>query len=122
MNILPAKSKDYPLRILVYWLILWSSFFLYSTLKLLPSISDNGFVVEKAVCLETASSGRFDEGEECIGYDKPYSVPVGTELQNNFKTTGIYTTVVTWLLGLMLMQGKRIEEREDKKDAKITGR
>ncbi|MSR85566.1 hypothetical protein EXS71_04005 [Candidatus Uhrbacteria bacterium] len=113
IKFLPEKTKQYPLRILIYWIIIWASLFLFSTIKILPSISTNGLMIKKTTCLEFASSGRFDEEENCVKYGKSYFVPVGAELLDAFKSIGIYSGVITWLVGLMLMKGKSIQDKKE---------
>ncbi len=83
---------------------------------MLPKISTNGYVVRKDVCLEEASSGRFDEYTECVEYGDPYYIPVGKELLNNFKNYGIFSFVIVISTGLFLMFGKRIEEKQSNND------
>ncbi len=114
MRLLPETSNRYPVYILIYWIAIWGLLFLHSTIKILPNISTNGYVVRKDVCLEEAPTGRFDESTECIEYGEPYYVPVGKELIGNFKSFGIGSFIIVLIIGLLLMHGKRIEEKRPK--------
>ncbi len=114
MKFLPNTSKEYPLRLFIYWLIIWALLFLYSTVIMLPRISSNGYVVRKDVCLEEAPAGRFGEYTKCIDYGDPYYVPIGKELMNNFKNNGVGSFFVILIVSFVLMGGKRFEEKQSK--------
>ena len=94
---------------LIYWLAIWASLFLYSTVVMLPNISANGHVVKKVTCLEEVTAGRFDESSECVEYGPPYYVPVGDELKNNFNNYGVGSFFGVLIIGLFLMRGKKIQ-------------
>ena len=115
MKLLPDKSKDYPLRFLFYWLILWALLFLYSTITMIPKISNDGRTVRKDVCLEEGSVGRFDEYTECFEYGRPNYVPVGKELIDDFKRHGFSSFFIMFIIGWFLRGGKKVEERINKK-------
>lgn len=66
------------------------------------------------MCLETTSTGRFDEQEKCVEYGKPLYIPVGEELRNNFKQFGLYSGIWIVIIGVILMKGQQIEERKIK--------
>lgn len=110
MKFLPQHSKQYPLYMFMYFIIIWAFLFLYSTLKMIPNISENGYVLRKDVCLETVPAGRFDEYEYCVEYDVPIYMPVGSELKSNLKKYGINTGLIVLVLGLLLWKGQKFKE------------
>jgi len=116
IKLLPDKSKDYPLRFFFYWLVVWAFLFLYSTIIMIPRISNNGYTLRIDTCLEEGPAGRFDEYTKCYEYGDPKYVPVGKELISNFKSYGFGSFFIMFIVGWILWNGTRIQEQKRKVD------
>lgn len=111
---LPKTTKQYPKYMLAYWLVLWGISFLFSVVWMIPSISNNGYVVKVSHCEEYRPAGRFEESEECAIYGEPSYEPVGKILISKFKTNGIGWGIFVLLIGFFGWKDRRDREKEEK--------
>lgn len=111
---LPEKAKDYYKYMFFYWIAIWIILFLISTLLMLPKISKSGYTFRQDICLEYATSGRFDESSKCIDFGKPIYLPVGKVLIDNFKSYGLWSGFWVLVIGLFLRRGQKIQEVKEK--------
>ena len=104
ISVTPQRSKDYWIYMIVYLILLWSVFFFISTIKMLPDISENGYVVKVTNCP--------DDGE--CGDEYSYWASTGTQIKDNFKFDGISAIIVVIIVGLIGKKAKKNREKEEK--------
>lgn len=96
----PKKSREYPLYIIGYFIVIGLTIFMYGVLfDILPSITSKGTYVAKRDCIDTAEIGRYDESSVCVEYGQTYYEPVGTALQNKLKSSFLVSGLVVLVLG-----------------------
>ncbi len=83
MRYFPNKTSQYPIFILMYWLIIWGAFLIYQTFVIISSLTPDGKHVEKVECLTV------DRVQKC---DK-YYISVGGEVKYSFIQSGV---VIGW--------------------------
>lgn len=81
-HITPKNVSDYPMYILIYWVIIWGLTLIYETFSIVLNLTDN-----KNFVIKTNDAGL------------TYYVPLGNAVTEMFIQTGILTGVITILVG-----------------------
>lgn len=106
----PKSWKEYPKYMIGYWIVAWALTFAGLFFLDMDDITSDGKYFRRVPCLEGETTGRYDEGYECLEYGNPEYTPLGKELKERFIRIGVIIGIIVVLIGGYGMYLQRKEE------------